>query len=124
MDIIDRKDLGVVDGFKLEAVIVPDFDASPMEAECYSPADVEAWKNDSWSYVGTIVTASREGVELGSASLWASEYGWSPGWDRYISPLDGEGDEFVNGYGNGLIKEAIEEAKKMVEKIQEPTVQE
>lgn len=117
MDVIDRKQLGMIDGFAIEAVIVPDLDANPDEADCYDEADKAAWRRDEWSYVGTIVTASQHGVELGSSSLWGSEYGFSPGWGRFISPLDGEGETFVNGYGPSLIQEAIDEAKTIAARI-------
>lgn len=31
------------------------------------------WCNNQWSYCGVIVTASRNGIELGNASLWSVE---------------------------------------------------
>lgn len=34
---------------------------------------LRAWCNDDWHYVGVIVTASRNGIELGEASLWGIE---------------------------------------------------
>lgn len=34
---------------------------------------LRAWCNDQWSYVGVIVTASRNGIDLGRASLWGIE---------------------------------------------------
>lgn len=115
---LDTKKLPAIDGFDISARIVPDTDSSPLDVDCYSAEDIAAWREDQWSYVGTIVTASRHGIELGSASLWGSEYGSSPGWgNRSISPLDGEGEEFINGYGPGLIAEAVAEAKATVEKL-------
>lgn len=115
--IIERKSLGMIDGFAIVAVIVPDTDSHPDDADCYAEADKQAWREGRWSYVGTIVTAFQHGVELGSSSLWGSEYGYSPSWGKDISPLDGEGDEFVNGYGPGLIAEAIAEAKEIASRI-------
>ena len=117
MTTIDGKLVGVIDGFDIEAKLVPDVDTSPGEFDCYSDGDIAAWKRGDWSYVGTIVTASRVGVELGSSSLWGSEYGSRPG-AGWVSPLDGEGDEFINGYGPQLIREAIGEATAKLEELQ------
>ncbi|MDE1816844.1 MAG: hypothetical protein KGI11_09850 [Thaumarchaeota archaeon] len=36
---------------------------------------LRAWCNDEWKYCGVIVTASREGINLGSASVWGIEIG-------------------------------------------------
>jgi hypothetical protein len=107
---IDSKDLGTIDGFDLAATLEPDHDSTPYDAECYDAQDIEAWRAGDWSYVGTVVTASKAGIELGSASLWGSESGYLCG--REVSPLDGDGDAFVNGYGPQLICEAIEEAQR------------
>jgi hypothetical protein len=114
MDTIDSKHVGTVDGFEINARIVPDTDARPDDCDCYDAEDLAAWQRDDWSYVGTIVTASREGIELGESSLWGSEYGSLPTVDHFVNPLDGTGDEFVNGYGPQLIAEAIEEAKSVL----------
>lgn len=34
---------------------------------------LRAWCDDSWNWCGVVVTASRAGVELGTASLWGIE---------------------------------------------------
>lgn len=34
---------------------------------------LRAWCNDGWNWCGVVVTASRAGVELGTASLWGIE---------------------------------------------------
>ncbi|PVA17108.1 hypothetical protein DDJ46_17820 [Mycobacteroides abscessus] len=115
MDIIDQKDLGIIDGFNVVVYLVPDVDSTPYDADCYSDDDIAAWKRDDWGYVGTIVKASREGIVLGESSLWASEYGVFDG--KSISPLDGEGHQFINGYGPDLISEAITEAKANITKL-------
>lgn len=118
MDVIASKKLGSVDGFDLEARIVPDTDTTVGDYDCYTKKQIAAWRNDEWSYVGTIVVASKAGVELGEAALWGSEYGRvgvaGNGW---ISPLDGEGESFVNGYGPSLIAEALDAARETLAKI-------
>lgn len=119
MNAIDTRRVGTVDGFEIDARIVADTDATPFEYDCYSAEQVDAWRNDDWCYVGTIVTASKNGIELGADSLWASEYGSMPGIDEFVNPLNGDGDEFVNGYGPDLIAEAIADAKRTLASLTE-----
>lgn len=107
---IDSRSIGKVDGFYITATLIPD-DTSPYDSDCYDEEQIKSYMRDEWSYVGTIVTASLAGVPLGSSSLWGSEYGLMPGVKGWISPLDGDGEDFINGYGPGLISEAIENAK-------------
>lgn len=118
MDTIETRSLGTVDGFDITARIVPDTDTSADDYDCYTEEQIAAWRRDEWSYVGTIVTASKAGLDLGESSLWASEYGHvgesGTGW---ISPLDGDGDSFVNGYGPDLIAEAIADAKAVLTEL-------
>lgn len=106
---IDSKYLGEIDGFEVSAYLLPD------EEGYYYGEDDDARKiaidNGDWFYVGTVIEASLDGVILGRSSLWGSEYGWIPGVKGHVNPLDGEGEDFVNGYGPDLISEAIEEAK-------------
>lgn len=113
MHIIESRKLDPVDGFDLTAYIVPDEDATPDDKDCYGADDILSWQNDQWRFVGTIIKASRHGVELGEASLWGSEYGYGS-WDGLASPLDGDGGEFVNGYGLDLISEAVDQAKAKI----------
>jgi hypothetical protein len=117
MNTIDSKDVGTVDGFDITARLVPDEDTRPDEFECYTAEQLDAWRNDDWSYVGTEITASREGIALGSAYLGGSEYGSLPGIDQFVNPLNGDGDAFVNGYGPGLITQAVTEANATLAKL-------
>lgn len=117
---IDQKHLGTVDGFDIDAYIVPDSDSDPSDADCYSADDIAAYRAGRWSYVGTTVTASRAGIVLGSAHLGGSEYGDLPGIDHWVSPLNGDGDDVINGYGPQMIAEAIAEATAAIIKINTP----
>jgi len=106
----DSIDLESVDGYDLRAEMYDDEDSSPFEADCYSPEDISQWRNDDWKYVVIVVTASRQGIDLGSDSICSMECGRSG--DRYINPLrDDTGDEFAYGYGPGLITGAVADAK-------------
>jgi hypothetical protein len=78
-DIIDSIDLGTVEGFDIRAELVPDTTTHYAEPDGdYTPEQI-AWFNDGdWYYAGLIVTASRNGTDLGSDSLWAVETGTMP----------------------------------------------
>lgn len=115
MNILETKNLGVVDGFDITAYLVPDHDATPFEADCFDQNDIAGWRNDDWRFVGTIVKATKNGIELGESSIWASVYGVIG--EKNVNPLDGEGDEFVNGYGPQLIGDAVAAAKDAVAKL-------
>jgi hypothetical protein len=122
IDTIETRRIGTVDGFDIDAVLTFDEDTRPFDFDCYDEETIAAWRADEWHYVGTIVTASRAGIELGSASLWSSEYGSLPGVHGWVSPLDGDGDEFVNGYGPDLIAEAIAEAQTTLAELNDSHV--
>jgi hypothetical protein len=47
-----------------------DNDATPFDADCYTPEDIQAWRNDEWHYVGVVVDVLFRGVVIGNASLW------------------------------------------------------
>lgn len=114
---IDSRELGETQGFDIRAELLPDPDTRPQDFDCYSAVDIEAWKQDQWSFVTTKITASRAGIELGNAYLGGSDYGQLPGAKRFVNPLEGDGEAFVNGYGPQLIEDAIAEATEAVAKI-------
>jgi hypothetical protein len=118
--IIDSKDLGTQGGFDLRAILVPDTDTSPRDyGDMYEGEITAAWERDEWSYVGTVVIASRDGIDLGSDAIWGQEYGLWPG-SGFVSPFDGEGDKLANGYGPQLIGEAIAFAQAKLEELAQP----
>lgn len=114
MDIIDSITLDSVAGFDLRAEIVPDSDNSPDEYETYSRAALDAYERGDWNYVGIIVTASRAGIDLGSDSIWAVEYGLLPLGDGEVSeiidPLRDE-DGSLAYYRADLIDNAVADAR-------------
>lgn len=114
---IDSRHVGTVEGFEIDAKLVHDCDTTPDEFDCYSDEQIAAWQADHWMFVGTIITASKAGLELGTSSLWGSEYGDMPGIEEFVNPLRGNGEEFVNGYGPDLIAEAITEARAMLKEL-------
>ena len=120
-DEIAHKDLGVIRGFNVRAYIEYDEDTKPEHSECYSPEDVKAWDRNEWFFVSTTVEASLLGIVLGTAHLGGSEYGTMPGIEGGkpfdLNPLDGEGEQFVNSYGPGMIDDAIAEAEKVMARL-------
>lgn len=109
---ITHKDIGVIRGFQIRVYLEYDHDSRPEHSECYSPEDIKAWDRNEWFYAGAVVEASLLGIVLGTASLGGMEYGESPGWEgEDLNPLDGDGEQFVNGYGPDLINEAIAQAE-------------
>ena len=114
---IDNKTIGTIDGFDIEAHLVHDPDSEFEVADPLDEPIKAAWLRDEWHYVGTVITASKAGIELGSSAIWGQEYGLFPGHDDWLSPLDGEGENLANGYGPQLITEAIEAAKVKLAEI-------
>lgn len=117
MDIIDSKNVGVVDGFDITAYITPDPESTIDGDGDYGDEEIRAFRNGDWSFANTVVTASKSGTELGRAHLGASQYGSFPGVSGWVSPLNGTGNDFINGYGPDLISEAVAEAKEQLAKL-------
>ena len=123
---IDSKILPSQDGFDLRAHTEYDSDSSPLDSDCYTPKQVSAFNQGDWTYVGIIVTASRAGIDLGSASIWSIEAGMYVMTDendnvvseKWIDPLDAsDEDSALAYYGPSLIAEAIAEAQKNIAAI-------
>lgn len=112
MDVIDTKELGTTDGFDIRAYLVPDTELDPRTNGIYSDEAIAAWNRGDWHYVSVIVTASRDDVELGDAAIGGCEYGDFPDVADRINPLNGSGRDFANGYGPGLISEAVAAARE------------
>lgn len=84
------------------------WNAAPYDVEGETPrqraakaarADYEflrGWCNNEWSYIGIIVTAFRNGIELGSASVWG---------------IESNAGEYLRDTANELLEEAIGEAR-------------
>jgi hypothetical protein len=123
MTILDSVDLGVTDGFTITAVTVPDDTAyeSPEDVAEYADAEATAaaWRNDEWGYVGIVVIASRAGVKLGTASIWAVESGSMPGVGD-VDPLRDKNGS-LGYYGDDLTAEAVTEARRTLASLLQPS---
>lgn len=100
------------DGFDVTIYVVPDADSSPFDAECYSQSDVQAWRDDEWFYVGFVYVASRDGIELGSASIWGTEWDFPGANDSSIDAWIAE-----DYYHPDLLKEAVTEARAEIVRL-------
>ena len=100
------------DGFTVTIKMVEDTDSTPFDFECYDESDIKAWRNDEWRYVGFVYTTSREGVELGSSSIWGTEL------DLPGGKIDGiEAWIAENFYHPELVSEAIEDARATLKRL-------
>lgn len=63
---------------------------------------LRAWCNDDWQWCGVIVTASREGIDLGRASLWG---------------IESDAGAYLVEVANELAGEAIAEATAMLGRL-------
>ena len=121
-DIIDSIDLGTVDGFDIRADMVPGNHTTYSGGEPdgdYTPEQIAWFYDGDWYYVGIIVTASRNGTDLGSDSLWAVEAGTMPLDNgesdpckrlRNIDPLRDE-DGTLATYRADMIDNAVADAR-------------
>jgi hypothetical protein len=60
------------------------------------------WCSDQWHYCGIVVTAYREGIALGSASLWG---------------IESDAGDYLLEVANELLPEALEEARERVARL-------
>lgn len=65
-------------GWEMQLSISP-FYAKPRDYdECYDDVQVAAWMEDKWWFAELAVTASANGIDLGTASMITVEYGELP----------------------------------------------
>ncbi|MFD4406667.1 hypothetical protein ACFWPH_28290 [Nocardia sp. NPDC058499] len=134
--VLGVRDLPPQNGFDLRAVLVPDIDSTPYDADCYSAEDIAAWQRDDWCYVELWVIASRCGIRLGDACIGNIEFGSlaelecdplpdAPGFTVVPIDADGKPDDsrarteitFGNGYGADLVDEALADARATLARL-------
>ncbi|WP_433662490.1 hypothetical protein ACQPW1_10245 [Nocardia sp. CA-128927] len=124
LDLLESLSVGVVDGFEIKAAMYADLDASPdhYDPEVFDQADLESF-GDSWQFVGVEVSARRAGFTLGHASIWSCEYGLLAG--KWFNPLTDHpvrSDDWVNGHGESLLREALDDAHRTLVEVNTPTI--
>lgn len=60
------------------------------------------WCSDEWNYVGVVVTASRAGIELGSASLWG---------------IESDAGDYLVEAANDLVSDAVADAQATLSRL-------
>lgn len=84
-----------------------DPDSTPYDADCYSPEDIAAWRNDEWHYADYVVTiVGPGGIELGTSCVGAVE-------DSFTNTDTGITWYAINdpgGYFPSLVSEALASA--------------
>lgn len=115
MEQIETIQMPFRDGFRMEAVIVWDYDCHPNDFDCYDADQIAAFDAGDWCYVGVIVRAMRGDHEVGSASLWGVDYGLGPSGSAVPKP-----DEFSYARYDvpaELAPEAVEHAWSNVDRM-------
>jgi hypothetical protein len=72
-----------------------------------------AYERGDWQYVGVVVTASRDGVDCGSDSIYGSQYGSIPGVDGFVNPLS----DTDYPYRQDLIDNAVADARMAATRV-------
>lgn len=97
------------DGFDFTARIAHDYDTKPTDFECYTPEDVQRWKNDEWFYCGVVLAVTLQGIDLDhhAASLWGIDCNF------------GDDNAYLSEIAQELEHEALETARAEVARIRE-----
>lgn len=77
------------EGFDFVAQVQYDTDTKPTDFDCYTPEDVQRWRDGDWFYVGVVLSVSRNGVELSghAASLWGVDCNFSNTSNAHLSEV-------------------------------------
>ena len=75
METLESRELYADDAVRVFGRMVPDYDDSPRDYDCYDADDIANWETDEWSFVGMLVSVSLRGVEIAGAGLWSVEHG-------------------------------------------------
>ena len=98
---------GVPDGYRLTLTVHDDTDTTPDDVD---PADIEAWREDRWRYVGIeVAVVDDDGIELASDAVWGFELGeyW---------PMSTDAQIWAHATDGGVVDEAIHLASERLER--------
>lgn len=76
-------------GYVVTATLVADTISTPTDCDCYSEEQIKAWRRDEWCFVGVVMSATYNGVSLGShlASLWGVEANFPDSDNSYLGEV-------------------------------------
>ena len=98
---------GVPDGCRLTLTVHDDPDSRPDDVD---PADIEAWREYRWHYVGIEVSVvDDDGIELASYAVWGFELGeyW---------PMSTDAQIWAHAVDGGVVDEALHLATERLER--------
>ena len=106
---------GVPDGYRLTLTVHDDPDSRPDDVD---PADIEAWREDRWRYVGIeVAVVDDDGTELASDAVWGFELG-----DYW--PMSTDAQIWAHAVDGGVVDEALHLATERLERRAARAVQE
>lgn len=98
---------GVPDGYRLTLTVHDDTDSGPDDVD---PADIEAWREDRWRYVGIeVAVVDDDGTELASYAVWGFELG-----DYW--PMSTEAQIWAHATDGGVVDDAHHLAAERLER--------
>jgi hypothetical protein len=76
---------------RVVATVYADQTTKPTDFDCYSPENIEAWRNDEWRYVGLVLDVFVDEILVSghAASLWGIECNMGDG-NLYLSEIADE----------------------------------
>lgn len=100
-----------VKGITYTATLVSDTDSDPTDYDCYTKKQIDLWRADDWRYFGVVISAEKDGVDLGDhlASLWRIEGNFP---SRRKNP-----NRYFREVANDLLHEAMHVAQAEAERI-------
>ena len=97
-------------GMTIRARIEFDSDtrADDFGEDCYTPEQIEAWKNDEWFFCGVVLSVSVDGIEIDdhAASLWGVDCNFPSCDNSYLLTV-----------ANELLPDALDQARGRVERL-------
>ena len=98
---------GVPDGYRLTLTMHDDTDFQPDDVD---PADIEAWREDRWRYVGIeVAVVDDDGTELSSYAVWGFELG-----DYW--PMSTDAQIWAHAVDGSVVDEALHLATERLER--------
>lgn len=106
---------GVPDGYSLTLTVHDDTNSRPDDVD---PADIEAWREDRWRYVGIeVAVVDDDGIELAFCAVWGFELG-----DYW--PMSTDAQIWAHAVDGGVVDEALHLAAERLERRAARAVQE
>lgn len=81
-----------VNGILYRATVEHDYDSRPEDTDCYTPEQLQAWRDDKWHYCGIVISIWLDDIQLApnAASLWGVERNFPDGDNTYMTEVANE----------------------------------